>query len=196
MVYFVAMLLQGIQNGIYSPNDVLEMENKNSYDGGERHFIQLNMQSVEDIGKEPPAPVQSNSVTLADKLTKAYKPLLYNALIRIQKREETDINKICKGDFTTDDVETYYKKHSEFVSTQIKPVVYAFTQALGAECNAKESDITIFADSYSKDFVERYVEGNLTAIKDKVTVATPEYLSDEEMPRIRLAFSRYVKNIG
>jgi HK97 family phage portal protein len=187
---------QAIQNGIYSPNDVLEMENKNSYDGGERHFIQLNMQSVEDIGKEPPAPVQSNSVTLADKLTKAYKPLLYNALIRIQKREETDINKICKGDFTTDDVETYYKKHSEFVSTQIKPVVYAFTQALGAECNAKESDITIFADSYSKDFVERYVEGNLTAIKDKVTVATPEYLSDEEMPRIRLAFSRYVKNIG
>jgi len=187
---------KAIQNGIYCPNDVLEMENKNSYEGGEFHFVQLNMQKVEDIGKEPAELVQANSNKLTEKLSKAYKPLLYNALIRIQKRENTDINKIIKDKFITKDLETYYKKHSEFVSSQIKPVVYAFVEALGAENDTKEIDITIFSDSYSQDFTQRYVENNLAALKSGGTIETPEHLSSEEMSRITKAFSRYMEKIG
>lgn len=42
----------GIQNGILSPNDAREIENKNPYEGGNEYFIQLNMQNVKDVGLE------------------------------------------------------------------------------------------------------------------------------------------------
>lgn len=187
---------QAIQNGIYCPNDVLEMENRNSYTGGDKHFIALNLQSIEDIGKEPEViptepdviaePVQASNPKLAEKLGKAYRPLLFNALVRISKRAEADFK---KNKFNEDG-------YSEFVSLQIKPVVYAFSEAIGAEINAKISDITIFADSYSNDFVERYIENQLTAIKTKSSVATEEELSNTEMPRIVKAFNKYVEKIG
>ena len=44
---------KGIGNGIYSPNDVLELENRNPYEGGDVHLQPLNMIP---IGSPPPAP--------------------------------------------------------------------------------------------------------------------------------------------
>jgi HK97 family phage portal protein len=38
-----------IANGIYSPNDVLELEDMNGYEGGDEHFMQLNMAPVRKI---------------------------------------------------------------------------------------------------------------------------------------------------
>jgi HK97 family phage portal protein len=39
----------GIQNGIYSINDVLDLLNRNHIEGGDEHFIQLNMQTIEAL---------------------------------------------------------------------------------------------------------------------------------------------------
>jgi len=41
----------GIQNGIYSPNDVREMENRNPYEGGDVYVMQLNMVPVDLLGE-------------------------------------------------------------------------------------------------------------------------------------------------
>lgn len=209
---------KAIQNGIYSPNNVLEMEDRNPYDGGEKHFIQLNMQSIEDIGQtvEPPAAptndlraIESNSLTskLTEKLLAAYKPLLFNALIRVIKREKTDVLKIIKDKFTTIDIENYYTKHKEFVSKQIKPVVYAFTEALGAENSVDVSDITIFSDSYSLDFTERFTENNIAELRatqleqfeltfDEWLEHKPEELSAGEMLNIIKVFNKFIEKIG
>src|SRR4030042_750996 len=140
---------KGFNTGAFSPNDILEMEDKNPYKGGEKHFIQLNMQPVEDVGKlvdgsreiiingneirfvskEVKAIESSESrdltPKLAEKLGKAYKPLFLNALVRIIQREKTDVLKIIREEFTGEDLKNYYEKHKEFVSKQIKSVIYA-----------------------------------------------------------------------
>ena len=228
---------KGFNTGSLSPNDILEMEDKNPYEGGEKHFIQLNMQPVEDIGKlingsreiiingneirfiskEVKAIESSESrdltPKLAEKLGKAYKPLFVNALVRIIKREKTDLFKISKAflekkdsELLQADILNFYKKHGEFVISQIKPPIFAFTEALGAETDVKEPDITIFADSYSNDFADRYMDsvdvliktiGNddfeetfNDGVKDK-----PEILSADEIPRIIKAFKKYIEKI-
>jgi len=206
--------------GTYSPNDILEMENKNPYDGGDKHWIQLNMQPIENAATEPIIQGASNTKAienrdiLAERLAKAYKPLLYNALIRIIKREKTDLFKISKAFIDNKDSELlknnileFYKKHDEFIKSQIKPVIYAFSEALGAENNIKISDITIFANSYSEDFTDRYTEDMDSLIKpignndfeevfNELTENKPEELSSIEMPRISTAFERYIIKIG
>lgn len=223
--------VKAIQNGVYSQNDVLEMEDKNPYDGGNKHWIQLNMQSVEDVGnlinnsreiiingneiryisKEVKAIESAESrdlsPKLAEKLGKAYKPLFVNALIRVLKREKVDVLKIPKDKSTGEVVKGYYKKHKEFVSKQIKPVIFAFAEGLGAETDLKSQDIIIYADSYSQDFVERYIENNsqellATEIEQWEVLFNdwlenkPEILSTSEILRMSTAFSKYIEKIG
>lgn len=215
---------KGFNTGSYSPNDILEMEDKNPYKGGEKHFIQLNMQSVEDMGSQgndtqgasSQKAIESRDLSpkLAEKLGKAYKPLFVNALIRVLKREKVDLLKISNTFIENKDAKLlgnnildFYKKHDEFVNSQIKPIVYAFIEALGAEKDIKQSDITIFADNYSEDFTERYMDGMGSLIKtignddyeldfNKLTEHKPEELSTIEMPRITKAFSKYIEKIG
>lgn len=112
----------GIQNAIYSPNDVLEMENRNPYEGGDKHFIQLNMQPVEQIGefmggrvieikgdeirimpKETENTLEIErekrairSAKARSRLAKSYKGLFENVITRLVKREKADILKIAK----------------------------------------------------------------------------------------------------
>jgi hypothetical protein len=229
---------KGFNTGSLSPNDILEMEDKNPYAGGEKHFIQLNMQSVEDVGKlvdgsreiiingteirfiskevKAIESAESRDLTpkLAEKLGKAYKPLFVNALIRVLKREKTDLFKISKtysekkdSGLLGTDILNFYKKHEEFVISQIKPPIFAFIEALSAETDIKEPDITIISDSYSNDFVVRYMDSVGVQIKtignddfeanyNEQTENKPEQLSNEEMPRIVKAFERYIEKIG
>jgi HK97 family phage portal protein len=54
----------GLQNGIYSIDEVRDKEQMNPLPNseGEHHIVQLNMQDVENIGKTPPAPVQQPGI--------------------------------------------------------------------------------------------------------------------------------------
>jgi HK97 family phage portal protein len=236
--YYVKM----IQNGVYSQNDVLEMEDRNPYEGGNKHWIQLNMQSIEDVGKlidgsreiiingqeiriaqkeiksiEDRAKIDDK---LAEKLAKAYKPLFFNAIARIIKREKVDINKILR-DFGSqtepekinNELENYYKKHSVFAESQIKPSVYAFSEVLFEQVfseDNKKLDIDIFSASYSDDFTKRYIESNLAELtsipgEDKLSQIKlkldqweedkPEQLSSDEIKRILKVFKKYIEKI-
>ncbi len=44
---------QGIQNGIYSPNDVRELEDLNPVEGGDRYFINGAMVPIDQAGQQP-----------------------------------------------------------------------------------------------------------------------------------------------
>lgn len=50
-----------IQNGVFTANDVLALEDMNTYEGGEKHWIQMNMMSVEDY--TPPVPEPATNTT-------------------------------------------------------------------------------------------------------------------------------------
>ena len=230
--------VKAIQNGVYTPNDVLEMEDHNPYEGGDKHFIQLNMQTVEELGKQLSASrrliinagevreiksevgeiksIESNSnikKELLEKLSGAYKPLFFNAFIRIIKREKVDINKLIKNldpEMLSDELKNYYQKHSDFVITQVKPPIYAFTQALFEAVfesnNNKQVDIDVFSISYAEDFTKRYINNNLSELEGEPaeTISSkldlweqdkPEELSTNEMNLILALFNKYIEKI-
>lgn len=43
--------------GALSPNEIRDLENLNPVDGGDQHFVQLNMQTLENASKPQPAPM-------------------------------------------------------------------------------------------------------------------------------------------
>ena len=53
---------QMILNGVFSPNDVLEMENRNPYDGGDVHLQQVNMVPFGTLPPPPTAPVSVREI--------------------------------------------------------------------------------------------------------------------------------------
>ena len=232
---------KAIQNGIYSPNDVLEMEDRNPYLGGEKHFIQLNMQSIEDIGKlmdgKREIVINGQEIRvipkdikqieehmgandkLIDKLSSAYKPLIFNAITRIVKREKSDIGKILRylsediePDKLKEELQNYYYKHQIFVNSQIKPPVYAFVEALFNSTyeDNKKADIDIFSLTYSEDFSGQYIEdnlnelatlkgdGRLAQIKERLDAweeSKPDEVSKIEIEKIIKAFKKYIEKI-
>lgn len=215
------------QNALMSANEIRELENMNPYDGGDNYWVQLNMQPVGQssnirkiiekpdgtreyiLGEKEIKAIESNdlSLKLIERLGNAYKPLFVNALIRIIKREKVDILKISKNKSTGNNVKKYYEKHKEFVSKQIKPVIYAFSEALGAEINLKSQDITIYSDTYSEDFIDRYIGNNLQELSateiekweglfNNWLENKPEQLSTTEIVRIQKAFNKYIEKIS
>jgi len=49
---------KGFQTGVWSPNDIREMENKNPIEGGDKHFVQLNMIPLEQSGMRPASRIE------------------------------------------------------------------------------------------------------------------------------------------
>ncbi|MCL5073190.1 MAG: phage portal protein [Actinobacteria bacterium] len=216
------------QNALMSANEIRELENQNPYDGGDTYWVQLNMQPVGQsnnvrkiiekpdgtreyilAGNEVKA-IESHDLTpkLAEKLGKAYKPLFVNAFIRIIKREKVDVLKIIREEFSENDLENYYEKHSKFVKSQIKPVIFAFVEAIYAEKDDNQDEnVSIFSQYYSQDFTDRYIDSNLKQIKsikkedfekkfDEWLEEKPESLSAEEIPKIIKTFNKYIEKIG
>lgn len=100
----------GIQNGVLSPNDALEMENRNPYPDGDKHYVQSNWTAVEDFGKTPSggnAGVSANSnlgesgdlveerskrsVGYRRRLMQAQRKIFRDVAGRVVKRETQDI---------------------------------------------------------------------------------------------------------
>lgn len=46
-----ALYSSGLQNGYMSPNGIIELEDGEQYEGGDRHFVQANLVPVDQLGK-------------------------------------------------------------------------------------------------------------------------------------------------
>ena len=171
-----------IQNGIYSPNDVLELENRNPYEGGDTHFIALNMQSVEQVGellknrqivldgKEIrllPGAVKRSSKT-RQRLVKAYREPFKDAVKRIVKRERADILRGAKKIFGERDInlfndfiDDFYKDHIDYIKKQVKPIMVSYADVIAQEAaeevNLKDiPEFSTFMNEYVSSFASRY----------------------------------------
>lgn len=136
---------KGIQNAVYSPNDVLEMENRNPYEGGDKHFIQLNMQPVEQIGefmrgraieikgdeirmlpKETENTLEIErekrairSAKARSRLAKSYKGLFENVITRLVKREKVDILNIAKKTLGERDAQIFNSEIDDYYKKHV-----------------------------------------------------------------------------
>ena len=211
--------------GWMNADEIRELENMNPMEDGQGkiYLAPLNMiplnqlvgSSVREIGTENIEKTSKiaieNRDLVTERLEKAYKPLFFNALIRILKREKTDVLKIIGKKYNEQDekdekiLENYYKKHSEFVNLHIKQAIYAFAEALGAD-KAKTEDISVFSEYYGENFTKLYVESHLDELKgtkiddfevkfDNWLENEPEEISNREVRLISKAFSRYMEKI-
>ncbi len=195
---------KAIQNGVYSPNDVLEFENKNPYKGGDKHFIQLNMQPVENVGKTDAnirntqdslevrtekAVVSSKQLRSAKtkaKLATAYKGLFEQLSIRILKREIKDITDILKKSFKTRDsqifnekIDLYYQEFRDFVREQAKPALAAYSDAVAVEAADEvginpEFEFNRFLEKYNEGYAANYTNKNALQLKNTASKAINE----------------------
>lgn len=121
----------GLTNGFYSINDVLRKENMNSIEGGNTHFVPLNMAPLGRDGM----PIYTKTAPEAEKNpntpARNIKPLLLDAADRIARRESNELANAVKRwhdkpeKFTAWSEQFYKRDYSEFILTVLTPLVHA-----------------------------------------------------------------------
>lgn len=170
----------GLQNGFYSINDVLKMENRNGIGRmGDRRYMPLNMAPLGEDGlpiQSEPAPALKNPNTPArsDIFTK---PILLDAADRIIRRELNEFTNAQKRYLEKDKpekfeewAEQFYKRdYPEFIQTVLSPLVRS----------------NILTDEEMQAFIEKYCDQRGQDLSDLqsgkyqgVAVPTPEQVAD------------------
>ena len=189
--------VHGIQNGIYSPNDVRAFENQNPYEGGDNRYIGLNMLRV---GDEPdrgdPDPDggdgmrsrefrarQQRSAEGRRRLAHSFEPVFAKTIRRLVRAEKREVlkgarkllgqrNALQLSPF----LEDFYRGHFDRVSDEIRPIVeglgreswFAAREETGAE--ASEDTLADFLAALVSGFALRHVasaKGQLVALVDE-----------------------------
>ncbi len=172
-----------IQNAILSPNEIRKKENLDPYDGGDDHFLQLNMQKLERMDemldadlenkKNPPQfgqPEQPDEETKAlvsnetrsiegrDRAQASFLPLFRDAAQRIINKEALSVkSKVGKRQDFMMWLKEFYRKHADYVKSQIGPVSRSYAEAILAEAAAEIGKVPTTFDGF-EDFMRDYVE--------------------------------------
>jgi len=116
--------------GVYSQNDIREMENENPSENGDTYYVPRNMMPVEEAlaggGNQPPpanAPANGNGRA---QIVKAHYPLLQEAAARVITKETKALSRAA-GKFAGDLVafeawaEDFYQKHGAYYVEALMP---------------------------------------------------------------------------
>ncbi len=174
---------QGFQMGVWAPNDILEMENKNPYEGGEQHFVQLNMVPVDMAGEIPKLNDQIEKGTPEQKALRAlhtkwqrkksaaarmklrtiYHRLFVDAGQRVVNKEVKAVRVAIKKHFGERDIkgfeswlDSFYGDLPEYVKSIFAPVIRAYAEAIQ---NAAGNEIGV--DIQLSPGVEKFIDDYL-----------------------------------
>ncbi|MFH2094374.1 MAG: phage portal protein, partial [Bacteroidota bacterium] len=170
---------RGFQMACYSPNDILEMENRNPYEGGDNKYIQLSMvpvgTSIPVAPRSSQAIVESRSIIGRDRINNRYYPIIRDVAQRIVNREAIAVNrqvkKLAGNRGLVDDVskwlDDFYEKHKWYVESKYNSVIRSFADAkkdqaineVGVDLTTPE-EVEEFISNYIKRFAERHVESS------------------------------------
>lgn len=119
-----ASYMTGFQMGVNSPNDILEMENRNPIEGGDEHFVQVNMmplsmamqapipkqivqeptdEDTEEEEKSLPIDYEYRSMTGVLRLRETFRPLFEEAMQRIVSKETMAVKRGVDKNFNKPD---------------------------------------------------------------------------------------------
>ena len=191
---------KGVNNGWFSPNDILEMENKNPVKGGDQHFIPLNLIPLDMAGEslkqeenlnekdEKSSEIEEKSqkdietrakmaVLARRRLKKAYKPMFFDAATRIINREKNDIIRESKkllnrsqADFDAY-LDKYYEKYGNFIEKNMLPVLISYAEAVtGAIADETGVELTMNAE------LEKFVRDYMAVYVQEHTISSREQL--------------------
>jgi HK97 family phage portal protein len=158
------------QVGAMSPNKILALENENPVEGGDQHFVMLNMipldkarqaphLTLEDDSEPDPGEMKSyfgdldveyrkvrekRSIVARDRIASQFKPLIFEAARAIVNRETMAIkkflNKRAMDDFEQF-LDEFYAEFPEFIHQKMSPVLRSFMYAIIDQANL-EFDLT------------------------------------------------------
>ncbi|MDD5006482.1 MAG: phage portal protein [Candidatus Omnitrophica bacterium] len=140
------------RNGTLSANEWREIENENPLPGdlGDIYIVESNMQSLEYLVENPggsgnkPQTQPKTDSNQQKSLKIAYERLFSDALNRIFKRENADIQREIKREDFENWTNGYYKEPPEFIEKNLLPVYLSYFEA-------KYSDISPENEQKAKD---------------------------------------------
>ena len=176
----------GFQTGAYSPNDIREMENNNPVDGGDQHFVPLNMVPVDQAQQPQPAPApadgQRASTEAAEqrsirsaggrrRLATAQRKIFRDAAARVLKREAQDILAAARRAFGARShrdaqsfnhwLDAFYRDQKAFVEKQFTPSMQAYAQMVA---NAAGDEVNT---DVSLERIEKFVQAYIAAFAQR-----------------------------
>ena len=177
------------QVGALSPNNILAKENMNPVDGGDQHFVQLNMIPLNMAGtfaKEEENKAlrefrAKSSILVRDRIAKQYYPLFQKAAQDIVNKESLAVKKQinqqrksrANGSMQTW-LDDFYQKLPEDIRAKLGPVIRSFSEAIEAatidEIGVDTESIEDFINDYIDHYAERHVDsslGQLTALLEE-----------------------------
>ena len=172
--------------GVYSQNDILEKENGNPIEGGDDHWVPLNLVPLSQAGQAQAAPAPTTARALipgqvsgendteirairaANKrqnLQTAYLPVYSDVLARILRREINDVGAgfvriLTKNGGTVaefmDWVRTFYDDHEDFVRKQLAPTQRAYVDLVKIEAMSEVGIDEANLDSFNRSYLRNY----------------------------------------
>ena len=176
------------QVGALSPNNILAKENMNPVEGGDQHFVQLNMIPLNMAGTfaKPDEENKSlreyrakSSILVRDRIAKQYYPLFQRAAQDIVNKEglavKKQINQQRKKQGSMQIwLDDFYRKLPEDIRAKLGPVIKSFSEAIEAatidEIGVDTESIEDFINDYIDRYTERHVDsslGQLTALLEE-----------------------------
>jgi HK97 family phage portal protein len=194
------------QMGAFSPNMILEKENMNPVEGGDEHFVPLNMVPIKDAGfVNAPQPQQNALPAVTEtrtkkqgalhrqRVAKSYRSVFEDAAQQVVKKEVDNVRRAAKkylGERSIDQWQTwlndFYRDFPEqVISKKMGPAFMSLADAIkfiaASEVNIKEPSVDNFVKAYSDTFVSRYVDsskGQLEALVRDAAAAKADPLSE------------------
>ena len=141
--------------GVYNANKILNLENENPIDGGDRYYVPVNVMPVDRVddnldAKTRPQPmsVEQNSF-----------PMVRSAFERIHNAEQSAM---ARGK----DMVAFYQRHEEFISKVTTPIVDSLDGTIDGDTVRQ-----YFNDFYTRKMVE-YEAGTITCPEDETLTFT------------------------
>jgi len=161
------------QLGGMSPNDIRAKENMNPVEGGDQHFVQLNMIPLKDADKidQLPAPEgksfrSKTTIRHRDRIKRQYYPLFKSAAQDIVNREgiaiKKQINQQRKQRASSDMEEWlrgFYKDMPEYIERKLGPVIRSYMEAISSVAAGEiglDDKITERSEKLISDYVAGY----------------------------------------
>ena len=155
------------QNGALTQNEWRAIENRNSFEGGDKHYVPLNFAAVEDGGNDDDTPAPDDDgdrSVLLDGLVKAHKPLLAHSIGRLLRTESDKVRRAQKreSDFGAW-VQRFYGDHRSHVRGELIPAIDAFVDAarslLGTTSESAEGDSAV--GTITDELAQRHVDASV-----------------------------------
>ncbi|MCP4568398.1 MAG: phage portal protein [FCB group bacterium] len=184
------------QVGAMSPNKILNLENMNPVEGGDQHFVMLNMVPLDQAEEmqiqakevEPKEEEKDNfreffkkdsalrSVRMRDRIARRYKPLILDAAEAVVRRETEQIKRRIAGrqaragaESMGDFLNDFYKKFPEYVSRKMGPVLRSYLLAVIDESEKEIGSDAINLDVEIKQYVWGYADRHASSSHGQMT---------------------------